>query len=832
MSFISDLINKHLTVAEALGDLPSPAPGVTLLYYIEKVKKLETGKPFVAEPWQVDLCGRLEKAFWIAQAHKFTFKLVDIGTGPAYYIAPSSFKIPKAEFDEKRGTGTYAAIHGPPQFGKSIIISQGYPGWILGWDPLHRFRLATYSIFQSARFSVVVKNLLLSPEHQQLFPSELSRLPKKSKAVEWSTLARVALNDGHTSFTALGLQTGFTGTGADTLLMDDPYKGMEEALSEVIRDKTWRFWTDTASPRMNEQSNVFIMFHRYHQDDMGGRAIASEEAEFDLWRYAAIADGDYYDETSDRTFPDPMGRAAGEVLSPRFGPEYYRRKQKNEQVWYSMFQGQPTAKTGKMFRIDLLRYIKRSQVPEIIHWVRAWDNAATDGGGAYTAGVLMGIDSAENVYVFDIKREQVDTAQRQILQSDTAIEDGRLVQIHIPQDPGSAGKDVAFEFNQDFSQDGYLVTVSRVSGTKTMRAYSLSKANNSSRLVLVINDDGSIPAWHKPFITSEMRYFPNSTYKDQIDAASDAYNHLIKLFFRGLVVKTKPDRNLLPWSLFVTRFGMKKIPGHFEVNAAVRIAPDSSKPSGYCITARAAENAHMGERVFVVASARMYVDDGVQVLRALRSDLNRYCELGEKQAQTIWINKGAGEVMAVATEKLEMFVTEFTDDAAAGLLEMNWYLQAIPQVCPFYNVVGTVRAHILVDEDQIEETKVKDEAGMLSLRQDWRTWSYTERGEVQPYGGITLDCLRMTLYKFALSATSLSEEERLMSKLPQDLQPEAVRKLLGTPGFVEAHFAQLHALQSIKADEREELHREHLSSREPEHSIGKRAVTRRYFQGH
>jgi hypothetical protein len=46
-----------------------------------------------------------------------------------------------------------AAIATPPQFGKSIIISQSYLAWILGYDPAHRFRLATYNTFHSARFS-------------------------------------------------------------------------------------------------------------------------------------------------------------------------------------------------------------------------------------------------------------------------------------------------------------------------------------------------------------------------------------------------------------------------------------------------------------------------------------------------------------------------------------------------------------------------------------------------------------------------------------------------------------------------------------------------------
>src|SRR5258708_8361760 len=41
----------------------------------------------------------------------------------------------------------------------------------------------------------------------------------------------------------------------------------------------------------------------------------------------------------------------------------------------------------------------------------------------------------------------------------------------------------------------------------------------------------------------------------------------------------------------------------------------------------------------------------------------------------------------------------------------------------------------------------------------FRSWSYNADGVVQPYGGITLDCLRMILYKFALSATALTDRK-------------------------------------------------------------------------
>lgn len=786
------------------------------------------------DPWQKDLCRRLEQSFWLANFDKFksAFVKINIGVGRPYQITPSGFKLDQELIDTRATHGCRVAIHAPPQFGKSILISQCYPAWILGFDPLHRFRLSTYNVFHSARFSRVIQHLLRSSEHQELFPSVDSRIPAKCKVVEWSTVARSQHPDGQASFTALGLQSGFVGTGYDTLLMDDPYKSVEDALSDIIRDKTWRFWTDTASVRAQEHSNVFIMFHRYHQDDMGGRAVGS--GDFELWRYAAEADGAYEDEASGLpAWPDPIGRKEGEYLSPRFGELYYLRNKKNEQVWYSQFQGRPSAKTGKMFNVSLMLPIHPDKVPPILHRVRAWDNAATESAGAFTAGVDMGIDAAENIYVFGVERAQVNTAEREILQNTTAIADGKLVRIHVPQDPGSAGKDVAFQFEQTMTAEGYLVTVTKVSGSKEMRAYPYSKAVNSNKVFLVLNKDGSVPVWHKPY-KGELQYFPASTYKDQVDASADAYSDLMRQFNRGLVVKSAGEHNLLARSLFTKRFNSETILGHWEVAGAVHLAKDSSRPSGYCITARAAENAYLGEQTFVVAAARMYVDQPVQVLEAYQAALMKYCAKGILHPHVTWLNRDAGDVLQVTAHKMGLRLTKFLDEVTAGIPETNWYLQPLKAQSSFYDGLHllTSRCLILVDDAQYGKRDIRDEFGMMSLRQDLDNWSYTELGLPQPHGGITLDCLRMTMYKFALSATSLTPEEKRFAQLPAELQPDAVRTKLGTPEFVEAHFAQQHALTLIRIKEEDEKREQFRNSNQQDHAIGPRAVTRRFSRRH
>ncbi len=843
---MNDLITKHLRIAEAQGKIAPAKSRRSLENYIRKTKKIEP------DLWQIHLCTQLETWFWCSRAEKLEedYQEVVINT-ESFMETPSGFHIPIRYYEQKRGKGVHVAVHGPPQHGKSIIISQGWPGWIMGYDPTHRFRLATYGITHSKAFSDVVVALLKSEEHAQFFPSDHSRLLSRMNLLRWSTLARRDLKDGHSSFIALGLQSGFVGTGFDTLLMDDPYRSYEEAMSEVIREKCWQFYAGTAHPRCEEHSNEIIMFHRYHQDDQGGRALKEG---FDLLRYAAQADGKFHDEETDRTFACmPPGRRRGEYLTPRRSKEYYADQKKNDQIWQSQFQGQPTSKTGQIFDTTLIQAIKACDLPAMVASVRSWDNAATQGGGAFTAGVKQSIDAAENIYIHDVVRDQVGTAERQFLQRDTADKDGKLVEIHFPEDPGAAGKDVAWETDQYFTRLGYTVTVTRAGtaenaagqrtfgASKVQRAYNASKSVNSRKVFIVMVQEHRkscagdekclcpwvMPAWSKKFV-SELKFFPAGTFKDQVDAFADGHNHLKRLFFRGLVIKNAGRHNLLHRSLFQKRFG-EVIPANFDVACGVRVAPDSSKPSGFAITARAPENAGLGETVFIVAAERMFLDNPLDIFVRLRRALRLNCAKGDQHPSVIWFNKGADEIFQTAAQKLGMYLAEFTDDAKAGLIETNWYFQPITRRAAFYeNSIQTSRLLAIVDDNQYEEHDLVDEGGMLSLRQDWGTWSFNDQGDPQPFGGITLDCSRMTLYKFALSATELTADERRFAKLDEKLQPQEILKLLGTPEYVEAVLAQEHALKMVRIHDYEDKERELRDAVRNGNTFGPVAVTRRF----
>lgn len=163
--------------------------------------------------------------------------------------------------------------------------------------------------------------------------------------------------------------------------------------------------------------------------------------------------------------------------------------------------------------------------PELIKVSRAWDLAATEGGGDYTAGVLMGTAKNKVKYIPDVIRDQMSSerVERTILV--TADADKKAygkVTIVLPQDPGQAGKSQAIRLRTLLQKAGHHVVIVPVTGKKAVRARGLAADINSGNVKLIKG------AWNSEFITEakDFREDEKHLFDDQIDAGADAHNEL------------------------------------------------------------------------------------------------------------------------------------------------------------------------------------------------------------------------------------------------------------------------------------------------------------------
>ena len=180
-------------------------------------------------------------------------------------------------------------------------------------------------------------------------------------------------------------------------------------------------------------------------------------------------------------------------------------------------------------------YFKANQAPivsvlpdKIIGICRAWDLAATEAtpqnkSPDKTAGVLMARLRNGQFIVLDVFTGCLNAAGvRQAVRS-IAIQDRinyRCNSIHIPQDPGQAGKEQAQSYVSFLA--GFNVQTERINGNKINRAEPFASQWQQGNVLLLRGD------WNRIY-TNELSSFPDGLHDDLVDASSDAFNFLTRI---------------------------------------------------------------------------------------------------------------------------------------------------------------------------------------------------------------------------------------------------------------------------------------------------------------
>lgn len=392
-------------------------------------------------------------------------------------------------------------INIPPRYMKSITVSVMWPIWEWTSAPHRRFMFATYAQTLSDEHSYRRRLILNSDWFRERWPSV--RILKE-------TIATVS-NTSQGEMIATSFSGTATGKGANRLVIDDPHNP-KQAESETER-KTARVLFDTTfQSRLNDKKRdaIVCVMQRLHEEDIAARCI---ELGYTHLCLPAESEG--------RTVISlPSGREIvredGEPLWPeREGPAELQvvRESMGSYGYAGQYQQRPAPSGGGMFTsfpvVDV--------IPDGCEWVRYWDKAGTEGGGAYSAGCKMARSPDGRYFVTSMVRGQWSAANRERVISDTASSDGPLVHIWTEQEPGSGGKESAENTVKMLA--GYVAKKETVTGDKVSRARPMAAQAEIGNVYLLRGP------WNDAFV-QEARVFPVGKYKDQIDAASGAFNKL------------------------------------------------------------------------------------------------------------------------------------------------------------------------------------------------------------------------------------------------------------------------------------------------------------------
>ena len=457
----------------------------------------------------------------------------------------------------ERGDITRLLANIPPGIFKTTVVSVLFPAWVWTRDQSLEFLFYSYNAGLATEASVKCRELLRSEWYQRLFPAVMVAPDDDTKQLFKLT--------GGGSRRAVPIGGTATGLHPDIIVIDDP-NNRDEVNSFVAREAVREWYFSTLSSRgITKKVRHIVVQQRLHVEDLSGHILAKHEAlvrEFgedaSPWIHLCLPmrfvpelamkdhgyGGDWRLQRDELLCPQILDEKAVTALERQLGPSQARAQLGQD----------PRRSDSGSLKVNKVKNVTKQMLPRFDRLVRAWDLAATEGDGCYTAGVLMGLQqgrsnrfddgifsnapATDQFYVLDVERAQVDDPIG--LMKRTAMVDADRwgdVQLTFEDQPGGAGKILTKQIRDQLRR--FDPKPVRPVGSKEQRADALAGAIRFGELFVLDSE------WTPAYI-AELERFP-ALPCDQVDASSLGYQALIEPQNKGAVCaaprSTKPSES-------------------------------------------------------------------------------------------------------------------------------------------------------------------------------------------------------------------------------------------------------------------------------------------------
>ena len=206
-------------------------------------------------------------------------------------------------------------INLPPRHGKSTLISKYFPAWYLGMFPKRNIAMISSKSNLAEGFGEGAREALRD-YGPQLFGTHVD--PNHEGKGDWKT------KQGGGMFAKTWSSSGITGRNTDIIILDDILSNDATAISPVMREKQWDWFTKTLLQRCEPHTAIIIVMTRWHRQDIVGKLeMEAHKPAYQVgypWefiRLPALAEEN-----------DPLGRLPGEALWPEVHPKEHLEKLK------------------------------------------------------------------------------------------------------------------------------------------------------------------------------------------------------------------------------------------------------------------------------------------------------------------------------------------------------------------------------------------------------------------------------------------------------------------------------------------------------------------------
>lgn len=298
----------------------------------------------------------------------------------------------------------------------SLETSQLFPAWYLGRDPNRRIIACSHAAPLALDFSFAVRGYVQSEEYRELFP-EVAVAAGAGEKERWS-LANPTLRDGNGyarpylgQYIAAGVEGSIMGRGSNLLLVDDPVKSWEEAMSNTRQEHIWNWFSITARTRLQPGAAIVIIMTRWTEGDLTGRLLQrmqdDDRAErWEVIHLPAIAEAN-----------DQLGRKVGAPLWPEQFPLDALKALEVEvgsRAWTGLFQQRPAPQEGRIFKRDWWQRYQKFDRASAVRIIQTWDTALeTKNRNDYSVCATWAIMGKERnqAWLVDVWRDRVESPE-------------------------------------------------------------------------------------------------------------------------------------------------------------------------------------------------------------------------------------------------------------------------------------------------------------------------------------------------------------------------------------------------------------------------------------
>ena len=292
------------------------------------------------------------------------------------------------------------AIAMSPQEGKSTRCAVWTPIRALQLDPERRIIVASYAEGLASEHARTARNIIENYGSRARDPLTGIPLPDKlglELADDKSAAGHWTIKGHRGGIFAAGVGGGMTGRPADLIIIDDPYKNMEEADSAAYRAKVDEWFRAVVTTRLAPGAPIILIQTRWNEDDLAGSLLAHDRALPEgerEWRFLNIP------ALAEEGTPDALEREPGTYLQSARGrtPADWERIKRavGPRVWSALYQGRPTPAGGGLFSRDAFDRYRVEQRPAGTLRIVAVDPADTGKGDE--AGVVAGCATGDGTY--------------------------------------------------------------------------------------------------------------------------------------------------------------------------------------------------------------------------------------------------------------------------------------------------------------------------------------------------------------------------------------------------------------------------------------------------